>query len=510
MMPLDEFRRADRNPKQHDVLGIIDSLRRFGFVEPAVINERTKKLVAGHGRGEALERMKADGEPAPLRVRVEGNRWFVPVLRGISFKNAAEAEAYLLASNRLPEAGGWDRNGVAAILSSFKEQAVSYDGIGYSAREIERIIALGTTTTEPVEPSQVVKPTESRVKVGEVWQLGNQTLICGDCRDATVWARAGVDGASADLVHADPPYGMDKSFENDGLKAAALDRFQIEWWRTVHPLLKPTASAFVWGNAPDLWRWWFGELQHWSATMNTPLTFGNEVVWDKESGNGKGTAAIRSFPCLSERALYFQLGRQGFGNKNKDRYWDGWDPIRLYLKGEFEAAGLDAKGVRKIVGSGMLGHWTGVSQWAFISADNYEKLHQATGGQYFCKAYGALQTQYKQLLEGPYNNWLEQERAFFDVSHDPTMGDVWRFPSVQQAERFGHDTPKPLAMSVRALRSAAPAKGLVLSPFGGTGTDLLAAEQTDRRCVSVELDPNWCEVIIQRWETLTNRRAQRA
>lgn len=106
--PLNQFVRALRNPKQHSVENIQASMRRFGFVEPGVMNEATGRLVAGHGRAEALDAMKAAGEKPPARIRVEGGEWLVPVIRGVSFANDADAEAYLLASNRLVEVGGWN------------------------------------------------------------------------------------------------------------------------------------------------------------------------------------------------------------------------------------------------------------------------------------------------------------------------------------------------------------------------------------------------------------------
>ena len=368
-MSLAAWKSAPRNPKQHDLAGIQESFKRFGFVELPAINETTGNGVAGHGRIEALEAMKAAGESPPARVRVEGGQWFFPVLRGVSFGSDAEAEAYLLASNRLTESGGWDRYGVAAILADFKANAVPVTGLGYSSREVERLVSMSAQRTEPIEPATPAKPKETRVKVGDVWYLGDHVLVCGDCRDASVWERAGVKPGTAKLAAADPPYGMDKAFENDSLKNDALDTFQNQWFGTLYPLLEPSASLMVWGNPIDLWRWWFGRLRELVGQLTRDgerkeeLTFCNEVVWDKEFGPGQGTADIRSFPAFTERALFFQLGRQGFGNKNQDRYWPGWDPLRLYLKGECEAAGITAKQAKAITGTSMFGHWVGISQW---------------------------------------------------------------------------------------------------------------------------------------------------
>ena len=99
-MPLGSLEPAKRNPKQHSS-EIGTSIGRFGYVEPIVLDERTGRIVAGHGRREALLAMRKRGEAPPAGIRAEGDEWLVPVLRGWASRSDAEAEAYLLASNKL-------------------------------------------------------------------------------------------------------------------------------------------------------------------------------------------------------------------------------------------------------------------------------------------------------------------------------------------------------------------------------------------------------------------------
>ena len=89
------------------------------------------------------------------------------------------------------------------------------------------------------------------------------------------------------------------------------------------------------------------------------------------------------------------------------------------------------------------------------------------------------------------------------------MSDVWRFGRVQGEQRFGHATPKPVAMMARAITSSSPPQGLVLEPFLGSGSTLIAAEETGRRCFGMEITPAYCDVVVQRWERLTERTAER-
>lgn len=150
-VPLDQIKDADRNPKDHDLDGVIASLRRFGYVEPMVMNESSGQLVAGHGRTEALRLMHRVGEPPPDRVHLmEKGKWSIPVLRGVSFKSDQEAEAYLVGSNRLVERGGWIDDLLAESLRNLNTSEL-LDGIGFSSAEATDIIAEVDRRKESVE-----------------------------------------------------------------------------------------------------------------------------------------------------------------------------------------------------------------------------------------------------------------------------------------------------------------------------------------------------------------------
>ncbi len=70
-----------------------------------------------------------------------------------------------------------------------------------------------------------------------------------------------------------------------------------------------------------------------------------------------------------------------------------------------------------------------------------------------------------------------------------------------------HPTPKPVPLLEEIIRAAAPSRGLVLDPFAGSGPTLIAAERTNRACFAVELEPRYCDIILARWEALTESRA---
>ena len=70
-----------------------------------------------------------------------------------------------------------------------------------------------------------------------------------------------------------------------------------------------------------------------------------------------------------------------------------------------------------------------------------------------------------------------------------------------------HPTMKPVLLVAYCIKNSTPLGGAVLDPFAGSGTTLIAAEQTKRACYAMELDPAYCDVIVQRWENLTGRKA---
>lgn len=121
-IPLSTLKPAPRNPKDHDLGAIILSLQRFGFVTPGVINETTGHIVVGHGRAEALLEMKRTGSVPPTRIRERRDKeWMVPFIRGIEFADDREAEAFVVADNKLSEIGGWDWGLLPVVLSELRD-----------------------------------------------------------------------------------------------------------------------------------------------------------------------------------------------------------------------------------------------------------------------------------------------------------------------------------------------------------------------------------------------------
>lgn len=144
-MPLADLstRRAPGNPKDHDAAVIERSVSRFGFVEPIVLDERTGKLVAGHGRLDDIEARVNAGEAIPDGLREENGNWLVPVIRGWASKDDAEANAYLIVSNQATIAGGWDEQALADLLSGLvaSGDAEVFAASGFTTGGLDELLA---------------------------------------------------------------------------------------------------------------------------------------------------------------------------------------------------------------------------------------------------------------------------------------------------------------------------------------------------------------------------------
>jgi len=98
------------------------------------------------------------------------------------------------------------------------------------------------------------------------------------------------------------------------------------------------------------------------------------------------------------------------------------------------------------------------------------------------------------------------EKAGERVVHG--ISNIWRFPRVRASER-NHNAAKPVDMLAVPLEASSDHGEIVLDLFLGSGTTLIAAQQLNRRCYGMEIDPKYCDVIVRRWEEFTGQKATR-
>jgi DNA modification methylase len=493
---LSELEQDRRNANKGTVRGqamLEASFRKYGAGRSILIDKKGR-IIAGN---KSAEQAMNIGMEDVIVIQSDGTKLIAVQRTDLDLyeDNTARELAYL--DNRTSEVSiSWDAEELLADLQS----GVDFGDV-FNQEELDAMLA-GLVAPKKVEdtPPDVSKADELQKKwqtsLGQVWHLGKHRLAVGDCTDAATVARL-MEGEKATLCHADPPYGMGKEKDgiaNDNLYRDKLDVFQMLWWKTARPHLEDNTSAYIWGNAEDLWRLWYvGGLKD-----SERLTLRNEIVWDKHHGQGMESDQHRMFPTATERALFFMLGEQGFNN-NADNYWEGWDDIVEYLDSQRRLMGWGIKDTKRIAGhsenSGC--HWFDKSQWSMPTEAVYKAWQAAAKGDGFKREYDDIKREYDDIKQEFYAT-----RAYFDNTHD-NMTDVWQFGRVTGEDRHEHATPKPLEMVARAIKSSTPPDAIVYAPFSGTGPEIIACEQLSRQCRAIELDSGYSAITLERFYLAT-------
>lgn len=286
--PLALIESAPRNPKRHASDAINRSIQRFGFAELPLIDERTGRLVAGHGRLDQLYAMRKAGQEPPDGVQVDASgEWLVPVVRGWASRSDADAEAYVVASNRLTTLGGWDDEQLGELLSDLQEVDPELLGIaGYTEEDLAGLLGGDRTDLPPGSgdaDDAPEPPPEPKSRLGDVWLLGPHRVRCGDSTDPLVWDSI-LGGDRPAVVFTDPPYGIkyklhldsDRAKRNDFIENDATPDEALRVTRDALALFHDAQAHFVCCD----WRSLSTIIDAMLAAAIEPKAC---IVWDKQS-----------------------------------------------------------------------------------------------------------------------------------------------------------------------------------------------------------------------------------
>ncbi|MCH7604302.1 MAG: hypothetical protein IIB54_16225, partial [Planctomycetes bacterium] len=181
-------------------------MERFGYVAPMIVNEKTGTLLAGHGRLDELEMLKADGQPPPDGIQVEDGEWLAPVVKGVRLGPKA-GKAYTIADNRLVELGGWDEPQLLDNLMMLSKNG-GLGGTGYDGEDVDRLFQLLNPDLEEVAVSDEAEKLQRKwkTKSGQLWEIGRHRLLCGDATNQEDVEQL-LNGPVPNLMVTDPPYG---------------------------------------------------------------------------------------------------------------------------------------------------------------------------------------------------------------------------------------------------------------------------------------------------------------
>jgi hypothetical protein len=191
-------------------------------------------IIAGHGR--YLAALKLGLETAPVII--------------LDHLNEIDKRAYLLADNKLAELSYWDDLTLASELAALKNADIDLGDLGFSDDELRQLLADTDLPDADETEEQAIPepPAEPVTRGGDVWLIGKQRLICGDCRDPDVVHRL-FDRVRANLVITSPPYAAQREYDASSGFTPILPEMYSEWFRiiaeNIAAILAPDGSYFL-------------------------------------------------------------------------------------------------------------------------------------------------------------------------------------------------------------------------------------------------------------------------
>ena len=213
---------------------IANSIKEFGFNVPVLI-DKDNIIISGHGRVEAARRI---------------NLKTIPTIK-IEHLTEEQKKAYIIADNQIALNSEWD---ISLLSSELKEldDKIDLSNLGFDQKELAELLKaeeVDGLTDEDEIPENV----ETKVKSGDIWQLGEHKLICGDSTLPNTFTSLFNDN-KADLIFTDPPYNVDYSgrgenglgkIKNDNMSDNDFIDFLFKNFNLMSDYLKPLGCIYV-------------------------------------------------------------------------------------------------------------------------------------------------------------------------------------------------------------------------------------------------------------------------
>ena len=364
-----------------------------------------------------------------------------------------QEKALNIALNKIT--GDWDNEKLALLLRDLESTDFDIELTGFDTAEINSLltefnIETGTCAKDPDDfdiQAEVEKITTPETKPGDIWLLGRHRIMCGDATK-----QEGVEklmaGQLGDMIFTDPPYNVDYE-GGTGLKIMN-DHMDSEKF---YLFLKDAFTNMFAATKPGV----------------------SIYVCHADSEGANFRLAMTAAGWLQKQCIIWVknnmvLGRQDYQWRHEPILY-GWKP-------------------------GAAHKWFGGrKQTTIIDESIGVSVHQEKDGAVlsFCDGIRTLSIKvpaYEVLHQGDDN--------------DTT---IWRFD--KPLKNADHPTMKPVGIPARAIRNSSKNGEIVLDFFLGSGSTLIAAEETGRTCYGLELDPVYCDVIVKRYEDFTGKKAVR-
>ncbi len=295
-------------------------------------------------------------------------------------------------------------------------------------------------------PDEVPEPPDEAItQPGDLWLLGDHRLLCGDSSKPQDVDRL-LAGATIHLVNTDPPYNVKVEPRSNNAIAAGLSSFT-----SYHQAADHHHQALDLARHPEKSKPTHKQMR----AKDRPLE--NDFVSDE---------------------AFEEMLHAWFGNMARVL-----EPGRsFYIWGGYANCGNYPPALK-------------ASKLYFAQAIIWDKEHPVLTRKDFMGAH-----------EWCFYGWKEGAGHKFFGPNNVT--DLWHVKKINP-NKMVHLTEKPVELAVRAMQYSSRAGENILDLFGGSGSTMIAAEQTGRKAFLMELDPPYCDVIVQRFENFTGKKAQR-
>lgn len=352
----------------------------------------------------------------------------------------------------------WDIPKLQDLLEELRGSDLDIETTGFDLEEINAILAGAMGESEPEQPAKdddfdadeavesIVEPT---TRLGDLWILGRHRVLCGDSTKKSSLVKL-MGGEQAGMMFTDPPYNVDYHGKaGDGAQTIMNDNMgSAPFYKFLRDAFGAANSVMADGGA--FYVFYADSETHAfrDALKDSGWDLKQSLIWVKNA---------------------FVLSRQDYHWRHEPCLY-GWKPgaaHRWFGDRKQSTVLEDQAGVSAVDdGNGTVLTFTSGTQTLILRVSGYEVVY----------------------------------------SDDDSRTTAWRVERPTKNDL--HPTMKPVMLPARAIRNSSARGDIVLDPFLGSGSTLIAAEQMGRRCFGLELDPKFCDVISMRWEALTGGKPQ--
>lgn len=351
----------------------------------------------------------------------------------------AAADAYVIADNKLNELSEWDETILAGLVAEINAANFDVELTGFDPDELDALLSPKGCVEDGFDTEKAKKEIEDKggavTRTGDIWLLGGHRLICGDSTDADSFGKL-MDGRKATLCVTSPPYGVGKEYEKKGLEP---------WFELMNPAIKNICrnADTVVINLGDLFC---------TASQFIEPTF---------------TYVIKMLADNGYRPLWIRI----------------WDKKRQALSNSAPYHLATNKPVGDAEWLGAFSCETGSADDDLVVLDDHGYIVAAAGHNYRFV---------KRLSRAERKEW--------------GYSSMWRFASVvgtaktkNKLDERNHKARFPVELPWRCIKMHSDKGDIVLEPFSGSGTTVIACEQSERRCFAVERDEAYCDIAVARY-----------